>query len=170
MKRVVCLQTPAVFYPSCTTPSVINSSRHIASVISLHPQHPCTSQTFKDLQYQFKTNFPSRNVTRTSAMSYSELHHGYDVAVINYFQRHLLFPCHTTRDELHFSSTKNTGISRPIIRYAVSTANRKILIGTLTILRDGRSVFRNLTGLSVLQKGHIVSLRLHLFPGQIAIL
>jgi len=93
-------------------------------------------------------------------MSYRELHHGESVAVINYVQRHLLCPCHTTRDELLFNSTNNTRISRPIIRYAVSTANQDSLVGTLTILRDGRSVFRNPTverALSVLQKGHTVS-------------
>ena len=147
-------------YPSCITPAVINSSQRIASVTSSHPQQPSTSQTFTDLLYKFKTNFRCCNVTRTSAMSYRELHHGESVAVINYVQRHLLCPCHTTRDELLFNSTNNTRISRPIIRYAVSTANQDSLVGTLTILRDGRSVFRNPTverALSVLQKGHTVS-------------
>ena len=148
-------------HPSRTTPTVIDSSQCVPSVTSSHPQHPSTSQTFTDLQYQFKTNIRCWNVTRTSAMSFRELRHGYGVAVINYVQRHLLCPCRTTRDELRLSSTMNTRISRPIIRYAVSSARQDSVVGTLTVLRDRRPVFRNSTGeigFSVLRTGHIVSL------------
>ena len=124
-------------FPSYTTLSVINSSHPTTSVTSTHPQHPRNSQTFTDLQYQFKTNFRCWNVTRTSAMSHRELNHGYGVAVINYVQRHLLCPCHTTRDELRCSSTTNTRICRPVIRYTVSAMSQDIVVGILSYAMDG---------------------------------